>query len=77
MGLGNGALTDEIIRKKPKSLIIIERTLLAKNLREKYFFNKNVHVYNSDILKFDIEKISKKTLLSLKFALQLFYLKFS
>ena len=61
IGPGNGALTDEIIRKKPKSLIIIEKDfLLAKNLREKYFFNKNVHVYNSDILKFDIEKISKK-----------------
>ena len=61
IGPGNGALTDEIIRKKPKSLIIIEKDfLLAKNLQEKYFFNKNVHVYNSDILKFDIEKISKK-----------------
>jgi len=61
IGPGNGALTDEIIKKKPKLLTIIEKDFyLTKKLREKYSLNKNINILNRDILKFDIEKICKK-----------------
>ena len=58
IGPGRGALTDEILKNKPKSLSLIEKDyFLAEKLKEKY--NKNlVKIYNNDILKFDIEKIT-------------------
>ena len=44
--------------KKPNSIILIEKDLnLADKLKEKYSNNKNVKIYNKDILKFNIEKI--------------------
>ena len=58
IGPGNGALTDEIIKKKPKSLTIIEKDFdLAEKLKIKYSNNKIIKVYKNDILKFDIESI--------------------
>ena len=61
IGPGNGALTDEILKKKPKSLIIIEKDyLLSKKLKEKYLSHKLVKVINNDILLVDINKIIKK-----------------
>tara|TARA_E500000178_G_scaffold354013_1_gene421594 strand:- start:609 stop:1388 length:780 start_codon:yes stop_codon:yes gene_type:complete len=58
IGPGNGALTDEIIKRNPRSLTIIEKDLnLADKLKIKYSKNKNVKVYKNDILKFDIESI--------------------
>ena len=58
IGPGNGALTDEIIKKKPKSLTIIEKDFdLAEKLKIKYSKNKIIKVYKNDILKFDIESI--------------------
>ncbi len=61
IGPGKGALTDEILKKKPKSLKIIEKdNFYAKKLLEKYRNNKTIKVYNEDILKFDIEKIMNK-----------------
>ena len=61
IGPGKGALTEEIIKKKPLSFSIIEKDLeLAKNLKEKYKYHKNIEVFNDDILKFDLEKIVKK-----------------
>ena len=58
IGPGRGALTDEILKNKPKSLSLIEKDyFLAGKLKEKY--DKNlVKIYNNDILKFDIEKIT-------------------
>ena len=57
IGSGRGALTDEIIKKKPKTLLIIEKDfILYKNLKSKYSKLKNVEVLNLDILKLDIEK---------------------
>ncbi len=61
IGPGKGSLTDEILTQKPKSLIIIEKDQeLANYLKEKYNKIKKVKVFNNDILKFNIEKITKK-----------------
>ena len=61
IGPGKGALTDEIIKQKPKSLIIIEKdSELSEILKKKYFDNKIVRIFNEDILKFDLEKIIKQ-----------------
>ena len=61
IGPGKGALTEEILKKKPKSLIVIEKDNdLSNFLQQKYFNNKIIKIYNSDILKFDIEKIIKR-----------------
>ena len=57
IGPGTGALTKEIILRKPKSLTLIEKdNELCKDLKEKYFNQKFIKIFNSDILKFDIEK---------------------
>lgn len=61
IGPGRGALTDEILKKKPKSLIIIEKDYqLAKSLQDKYLKNKKIIIFNEDILKFDLEKFTRK-----------------
>ena len=58
IGPGKGALTEEILKKKPKSLTVIEKdTHLASELRKNYSNLKNTKVINADILKFNIEKI--------------------
>ena len=60
IGPGKGALTDEIIKKKPKTLLIIEKdNLMFDLLIEKYSRFRNVKVINADILKFDLEKNMK------------------
>ena len=57
IGPGNGALTNEILKKKPKSLILIEKdNFLAERLEAKFHKLKNVKIYNSDILNFELEK---------------------
>ena len=65
IGPGKGALTEYILEKKPKSLILIEKdNLLSDALKIKYKKNKNVKVYNNDILKFNFEnKLKKKTII--------------
>ena len=61
IGPGNGALTNEILNNKPKSLILIEKdNNLTNNLKLKYKNIKNIKVYNNDILDFDLEKIRFK-----------------
>ena len=61
IGPGKGNLTDEILKKKPESLIIIEKDFsLSKELKIKYSKNKNLKVFNDDILSFDMNKIVKK-----------------
>ena len=61
IGPGNGALTEKILDKNPKSLIVIEKdNRLSDRLKEKYKKNKSIIFYNNDILKTNLEKIIKK-----------------
>ena len=61
IGAGHGALTDEILKKKPNSLNIIEKDIfLYKKLNMKYSNIKNVKIYNDDILDFNLESLVKK-----------------
>ena len=61
IGPGEGALTEEIIKRKPKSLSVIEKDFnLSKKLKIKYSKNKIVKVFNEDVLKFNLESIVKK-----------------
>ena len=58
IGPGNGALTNEILKKKPQSLTLIEKdNRLVENLKTKYKKVKNLEIYNSDILKFNLEEL--------------------
>ena len=57
IGPGKGILTDEILKRNPKSLTLVEKdSLISSELRKKYKKNKKVKLYNVDILKFNIEK---------------------
>ena len=61
IGAGKGALTNEIIKRNPKSLTIIEKDFyLSKELNLKYKNNKIVKIYNFDVLKLNIEKLCRK-----------------
>ncbi len=58
VGPGTGNLTEKILLKKPKKLIVVEKDKnLAKNLLEK--FNNKIEIINDDILKINEEKLSK------------------
>jgi len=60
IGPGKGALTDEIIKMKPKSLVLIEKDeTLTNYLNSKYSLEKTVKIYNTDILNFNFEKINR------------------
>tara|TARA_Y100000590_G_C15628322_1_gene980211 strand:+ start:645 stop:1436 length:792 start_codon:yes stop_codon:yes gene_type:complete len=62
VGPGTGNLTKEIIKKKPKKIFLIEKDkLLFKNLKKK--FNKNINIFNEDILKFEERDLSSRKLL--------------
>ena len=61
IGPGNGFLTDQIVEKKPKSLILIEKdNFLFKNLKLKYRSLKFIEIINADVLKIDFNKVIKK-----------------
>ena len=60
IGPGDGALTKEILNKKPKSLVVIEKdSALVSKLKLK-FLNERIEIINDDILKFDLERKIKK-----------------
>ena len=57
IGPGEGALTDEILKKKPKRLLIVEKDqYLSNHLKKRYKDIQNVKVINDDILNFDFKK---------------------
>ncbi len=61
IGPGRGALTKEILNKKPKSLTVIEKDdILVSQLKKKYKDNDKIKIYNSDILTFKLENVIKK-----------------
>ena len=61
IGAGYGALTDEILKKKPNLLNIIEKDInLFKELKMKYSGVKNIRIYNDDILNFNLESLATK-----------------
>ncbi len=61
IGPGKAALTEEILKKKPRSLSIIEMdNNLANKLKNNYFKSKLVKVYNIDVLKINLELLVKK-----------------
>ena len=58
IGPGTGSLTDEILKQKPKSLILIEKDIkLFESLNKKYLKYKNIKVICADILNYNLEKI--------------------
>ena len=60
IGPGLGAITNEILSKNPKSLILIEKdNELAEKLKLSFLTRKNVKILNCDVLKLDLEKIVK------------------
>ena len=57
IGPGKGFLTDEIIKKKPKKLKIIEKDqYLFLELKKKYKDIKNINIINCDALKYNYKK---------------------
>ena len=62
IGAGKGDLTDEILKGKPKSLLIIEKDQrLAEILKNKYNEVSNIKTHCADILKFNLENNVKKS----------------
>ena len=61
IGPGTGFLTDEIIKKKPKKLYLIEKDKsLYINLKKKYFDYKNIEIINDDALNFNWQNIEER-----------------
>mgnify|MGYP001174276620 FL=1 len=62
IGPGSGNLTNEILKKKPKKLYLIEKDdYLSSVLKDK--FDEKVTLYNEDILNFDTKSISNDKLI--------------
>ena len=56
IGPGLGFLTDEIIKKEPKELILIEKdNEICKFLRDKYKNINEIKIFNLDVLDFNYE----------------------
>jgi 16S rRNA (adenine1518-N6/adenine1519-N6)-dimethyltransferase len=65
IGPGTGNLTKKIIENKPKNLILIEKDIeLTKYLKKEFFNQKNLKIFNEDVLKFNFEdKINKNSVI--------------
>ena len=64
IGPGLGALTYEIIKLKPKNLIIIEKDIFLFNEIKKQIKDEKIIILNSDALKFDFTKLSNYQIIS-------------
>ena len=61
IGPGTGNLTNEILKLRPKKLILIEKdSKLYSQLSENFKQNKKVKIINKDILEIDLENLVKK-----------------
>ena len=59
VGPGTGNLTEKILKKAPKKIIVVEKdTSLSMNLKKK--FNKDIVVINDDILSYNQSHLYKK-----------------
>ena len=64
IGPGKGSLTKEIIKKKPKSLLLIEKdNKLSESLKTEFSDRDEIKILNQDVLKFNFNKIKKKNLI--------------
>tara|TARA_Y100000590_G_scaffold407544_1_gene497880 strand:+ start:592 stop:1383 length:792 start_codon:yes stop_codon:yes gene_type:complete len=63
IGPGTGKLTEKIINKKPKKIIVIEKDTNLVTLLNKKFYNK-IDIINDDILKFDEKKLPYKKIIA-------------
>ena len=62
VGPGTGNLTNEIVKKNPSKIFLVEKDrFLYKILKDK--FKDKVKVFNEDILKIDEKKLSNKKLI--------------
>jgi 16S rRNA (adenine1518-N6/adenine1519-N6)-dimethyltransferase len=64
IGPGLGALTYEIIKLKPKNLIIIEKDILLFNEIKNQIKDEKIIILNSDALKFDFQNLYNYQILS-------------
>jgi 16S rRNA (adenine1518-N6/adenine1519-N6)-dimethyltransferase len=62
IGPGTGNLTEFILKKKPKTLHVVEKDKNLSLILKKKFTN-NINIINNDILKIEENKISKDKLL--------------
>lgn len=65
IGPGYGALTDHILKQKPKKLIIIEKDLdIFEFLKNKFNNEKKIEIINNDALKYDFSKLKNFKIIS-------------
>ena len=62
VGPGTGNLTEYILKKKPKKIFVIEKDSNLVNLLNGKF-NDKINILNKDILKFDLNNISKEKII--------------
>ncbi len=62
VGPGTGNLTEYILKKKPKKIFVIEKDSNLVNLLNGKFSDK-INILNKDVLKFDLNNISKEKII--------------
>ena len=62
VGPGTGNLTEKILEKKPKKIIVIEKDNNLSNVLEKKFSN-NIEIINDDILNFNYDAYLNKKII--------------
>ena len=63
IGPGTGKLTEKIINKKPKKIIVIEKDSMLVSILNKKFSQK-IDIINEDILRFDEKKLPYKKIVA-------------